>query len=75
MHSHIHIRTQTTPRNRVSVAATGDLHGNGSATAPAQGYALSGHNSGIQKVCVIGNRIVSASDDYELRVWDFAALR
>lgn len=29
----------------------------------------------LQKVRIVGQRVVTASDDYELRVWDFAAAR
>ena len=38
------------------------------------GYALQGHSSGVQAVVVMKDRfLISASDDYELRVWDFSA--
>ena len=38
------------------------------------GYALHGHCSGVQAVVVLKERfVISASDDYDLRVWDFGA--
>mmetsp|Transcript_12020 Transcript_12020/g.28734 ORF Transcript_12020/g.28734 Transcript_12020/m.28734 type:complete len:594 (+) Transcript_12020:260-2041(+) len=41
-------------------------------SVPVHGYALQGHNSGVQAVALVrDNYIISASDDYELRVWDF----
>lgn len=38
------------------------------------GYALHGHGSGVQAVAVVKERfLISASDDYDLRVHDFGA--
>ena len=38
------------------------------------GYALQGHYSGVQEVVVIKGRfVISASDDYDIRVWDFGS--
>ena len=43
-------------------------------TTEYPGYALQGHSSGVQAVVVLKDRfLISASDDYELRVWDFSA--
>ena len=38
------------------------------------GYALQGHCSGVQEVVVIKGRfVISASDDYDIRIWDFGS--
>ena len=43
-------------------------------TTEYPGYALQGHSSGVQALVVLKDRfLISASDDYELRVWDFSA--
>ncbi|KAJ1479960.1 WD40-repeat-containing domain protein [Baffinella frigidus] len=42
---------------------------------PQTGFALKGHHSGVRAVALAGERLLlSVSDDYELRVWDFSAV-
>jgi len=50
---------------RLFESASGDTAGSG-----AEAVIMRGHTSGVLSVSIVGNRIVSGSEDGEVRIWD-----